>query len=365
MKCPKCGYVSFPDLLECKNCGYHFAQPKDAVNPRSLDSVLLQDRSPAGQASPSPRLETGMETSPNLPSEASLRSGREVWDKRDEKTSPLQQSLSRQANAFETGGGHDLSERVASYRRRRSEQESLQFDFGSEPDTERPMPATSQGRSRSVSNAAGTLDKAFDEQATRLGQINLESIPVETRRSDFPSRFRRSQGSTTRSDGAARLETTPIDSIDASLAADSRFQDSSYPEVVCAPIGKRFAAGIIDAFLLALAGCLFALLFTLVGGSIQMTSMGLIVIAFLAVFWIFAYFALFTAMSFGTPGQAAMGLSVRTLEGNLPTLQEALLRAFGYLVSLGSLMLGFLWAVMDSDGLAWHDHISGTLLVED
>ncbi len=306
-----------------------------------------------------------METSPNLSSKASLQSGREVWGKKDEKSSPLQPASSHQANAFETGGGQDLSERVASYRRRRSEQESLQFDFGSAPDTKTPMPATFQGRSRSVSGAAGTLDKAFDEQAARLNQINLESIPVETRRTGFPSRSRRSGVPATRSDGARRPETTPIDFIDTNLAADSPFQDSNYREVVCAPISKRFAAGVVDALVLSLAGCLFALLFTLVGGSIQMTPMSLIVIAFLAAFWIFAYFALFSAMSFGTPGQAAMGLSVRTLEGNLPTFQESLLRAFGYLVSLGSLMLGFLWAVMDSDGLAWHDHISGTLLIED
>lgn len=59
-----------------------------------------------------------------------------------------------------------------------------------------------------------------------------------------------------------------------------------------------------------------------------------------------------------------MGLALRNLEGGSPTRQESLLRAFGYLVSIASFMLGFLWAAMDSDGLAWHDHISGTMLVE-
>jgi hypothetical protein len=32
------------------------------------------------------------------------------------------------------------------------------------------------------------------------------------------------------------------------------------------------------------------------------------------------------------------------------------------MVSLSALMLGFIWAVVDSDGLTWHDHMSATAI---
>ena len=57
-----------------------------------------------------------------------------------------------------------------------------------------------------------------------------------------------------------------------------------------------------------------------------------------------------------------MGIEVRNLEGRFPTPREAFWRAFGYLVSSAALMLGFVWALVDSEGLTWHDRISGTFL---
>jgi uncharacterized RDD family membrane protein YckC len=53
---------------------------------------------------------------------------------------------------------------------------------------------------------------------------------------------------------------------------------------------------------------------------------------------------------------------IHNLEGAHPTTQEAFLRAFGYLVSITALMLGFLWALLDSEGLTWHDRMSGTFV---
>ncbi|MGH9342610.1 MAG: RDD family protein [Terriglobia bacterium] len=140
--------------------------------------------------------------------------------------------------------------------------------------------------------------------------------------------------------------------------------EADFSEPTAAPLHKRVLAGMADAGILLMAGCLFAGLFALVKGNLDSTPLDLIVAGFIAVFWIFVYFGLFTAVALRTPGQAAFGLSVSNLDGERPTRQEAFLRAFGYLVSLAALMLGFLWAAMDSDGMSWHDHISGTILVE-
>lgn len=136
-------------------------------------------------------------------------------------------------------------------------------------------------------------------------------------------------------------------------------------ESACAPVSRRFWAGLADAGVLLLSAGIFVVVYLVVGGKASSAPADLPVAVFIACFGIFAYFGIFSAASGSTPGQAAMQLKLRNLDGEPPTLQECLLRAFGYLVSIASLMLGFLWAVMDSDGMAWHDHISGTLLVED
>jgi hypothetical protein len=38
------------------------------------------------------------------------------------------------------------------------------------------------------------------------------------------------------------------------------------------------------------------------------------------------------------------------------------LRSVGYMLSAGTLFLGFLWACWDEDGLTWHDRLSRTYL---
>jgi uncharacterized RDD family membrane protein YckC len=71
---------------------------------------------------------------------------------------------------------------------------------------------------------------------------------------------------------------------------------------------------------------------------------------------------MFTALAFSTPGQSIVGIEARNMEGWPPDRRESLLRAFGYLVSLSAFMLGFFWALVDSESLTWHDRISGTFL---
>jgi hypothetical protein len=46
-------------------------------------------------------------------------------------------------------------------------------------------------------------------------------------------------------------------------------------------------------------------------------------------------------------------------------VRESFWRAFGVLVSLSALMLGFVWACVDSDSLTWHDRMSGTVITEE
>jgi uncharacterized RDD family membrane protein YckC len=71
---------------------------------------------------------------------------------------------------------------------------------------------------------------------------------------------------------------------------------------------------------------------------------------------------LFTVFGGSTPGMMLRGLRVVGFDGDAPTPRQMLWRSFGYLISAGTLMLGFLWALWDEDHLCWQDRISQTYL---
>ena len=129
-----------------------------------------------------------------------------------------------------------------------------------------------------------------------------------------------------------------------------------------APLRTRFAAGILDALILLVGGGLLALIFFIVGGRATLGPLSLAVFGSIATLFVLAYFGMFCALSSSTPGLLMMNLEFRSLEGDPPSPAESFWRAFGYLISGASLMLGFAWALVDSDHLTWHDHMSGTYI---
>jgi uncharacterized RDD family membrane protein YckC len=131
-----------------------------------------------------------------------------------------------------------------------------------------------------------------------------------------------------------------------------------------APVGRRFLAGLTDALVLVAGAALFGVIFWRSGGHLSPNPLSFAVFGVVAIILIFAYFALFTALTSTTPGLLWMGYEIRNLQGVSPTPAESLWRAFGVLVSLSALMLGFLWAWVDSDSLTWHDRMSGTFITD-
>lgn len=129
-----------------------------------------------------------------------------------------------------------------------------------------------------------------------------------------------------------------------------------------APLGRRLIAGVWDALVLFGGACIFGLTFWIIGGRISLNPLNLAVIASIFAMAIVVYFGLFTAITRSTPGLRLMNLEVRNLEGQPPTLSDSLLRALGYVVSVSAFMLGFIWAAVDSEGLTWHDRMSGTFV---
>jgi uncharacterized RDD family membrane protein YckC len=76
-----------------------------------------------------------------------------------------------------------------------------------------------------------------------------------------------------------------------------------------------------------------------------------------------AYFTILHAWGGQTVGKMIMGLQVRTMDGTPLGLGASFLRTVGYLVSALPLGAGFLWAVLDRDHRAWHDHLAGSQVI--
>jgi uncharacterized RDD family membrane protein YckC len=129
-----------------------------------------------------------------------------------------------------------------------------------------------------------------------------------------------------------------------------------------APVGTRFLAGLADALVLVLSAALFGVIFWRSGGHLTPNPLNLGVVGAIIIFLIFSYFGLFTTLTSTTPGLLWMGCEIRRQSGGYPTASESSWRAFGILVSTSALMLGFIWACVDSDSMTWHDRMSGTCI---
>lgn len=124
---------------------------------------------------------------------------------------------------------------------------------------------------------------------------------------------------------------------------------------------RREAAG-IDAACLAFAYGGFLALFGSLGGHFTFSKLNAAVYFSTFAFVYLQYFGLFTIFGGTTPGMMIGGLQVATFSGEEPKLGHLLLRASGYMLSAGTLFLGFFWALWDEDALTWHDRLSGTYL---
>jgi uncharacterized RDD family membrane protein YckC len=139
--------------------------------------------------------------------------------------------------------------------------------------------------------------------------------------------------------------------------------DSPIPSV--ASVEERRRAGALDvAFILCAYGG-FLMLFRGLGGRFSFSRFDVLVtVATLGLLYA-QYVALFTYFAGATPGMMMRGLRVASLDGLDPSPRQLLWRSLGYLISAGTMMLGFLWTIWDEDQLSWHDRISQTCITID
>jgi uncharacterized RDD family membrane protein YckC len=152
---------------------------------------------------------------------------------------------------------------------------------------------------------------------------------------------------------------------ESSDAPKPRFSSYDSPALPVASLVERRRAGALDLAVVFFAYATFWMLFRAFGGRFTFSRIDALVdIATLGLLYA-QYVTLFTYFAGATPGMMLRGLRVASLDGLEPSQRQLLWRSFGYLVSAGTMMLGFVWALWDEDRLSWHDRISQTCVTTD
>lgn len=143
-----------------------------------------------------------------------------------------------------------------------------------------------------------------------------------------------------------------------------------FGEVKQAGLGRRLVASFIDVAALALGMLLFILAIGAIGaifglgtdGSSYSNTNDVLV---LVLFFSPTYFITLWTLYGRTLGCVVTDLKLRQLNGDHLTVSVAALRWVCALLSCIPLFLGFLWLLRDDQGLAWHDHLSGSVVLQE
>src|SRR5579863_2162573 len=150
VKCPDCGFVSFPQPAECKKCGHRFEPAAPSRGGRFSSQVSFRSRRPT----PSPPPETSDPDGPLEPAgELRSSSGQlEPATPPGEGFAAASGSEARAAAARKRAWESEIAARVARYRRRRDgpphtidPDDNLEFDFSAADDRNS---AAADGRER-------------------------------------------------------------------------------------------------------------------------------------------------------------------------------------------------------------------------
>ena len=118
-----------------------------------------------------------------------------------------------------------------------------------------------------------------------------------------------------------------------------------------APLGTRFIALLIDGFILGLITGLLI-------GAGRTAGGGIGFVIGLLYYWYF-----WTRQDGQTLGKRWMGLRVIKTDGQPLSDSDAILRYIGYYINSAVLLIGWLWALFDSNQQGWHDKIANTYVV--
>lgn len=128
---------------------------------------------------------------------------------------------------------------------------------------------------------------------------------------------------------------------------------------VAAPM-HRVCAAAIDAVWVLIACSLFFITFTAMGGAFRATKPVMLVMAGAGVIIAMFYGFVWVCAGGRTPGMRALQLRLVHFDGFPANGNSRWLRYAGACLGYCAGGLGLLWALLDEESLAWHDHISRT-----
>jgi len=130
-----------------------------------------------------------------------------------------------------------------------------------------------------------------------------------------------------------------------------------------APVAQpmhRACAAAIDGSMVVIACGLFLTTFHLMGGSFSSSKTVVIIMALSAALIAMFYGFVWVCAGRSTPGMRALSLTLINFDGYPPDSSSRWWRYVGACLSYCAGGLGLLWALLDEESLAWHDHISKT-----
>jgi len=378
VKCPKCGFFSYPGLVKCQRCGTSLVPPARspstaASTPPITQSGPVSQNGEKATGPPSATVDSARNKASDAPPQEKPLEGMsdnlDPGSPPDTREHPAAEPTPAQVQE-PAPWRQEVSERVLNFRQRRArlrneppQEETLDFEF--ERSETKPAMVPEVEKILEFPQNAGSLDAdiASHEAPESDGRDSGAETPERGEEglaildSAQPGAGEFTVEPTPPAENRLEIVVGPSE-VDASAAA-SPPRLEAFP---VAPISRRFMAGLVDGLVLLVGGGLFTLIFRSAGGRFTFIPPNLAIVAVIVLILVWSYFGFFTTLTSSTPGQAWMGIEVRNMEGWPPTPPESFLRAFGYLVSLSAFMIGFFWALVDSDSLTWHDRISGTFL---
>jgi uncharacterized RDD family membrane protein YckC len=143
-------------------------------------------------------------------------------------------------------------------------------------------------------------------------------------------------------------------------ARDRELETAGDLVLLSASLPRRMLAGLLDALVLVAALVGFGAMFVWLNPQRPPLSVLAVVVMVVAVILWVAYEFLFTVYTGSTPGLRLARLQLVKFDGSPAPRRLRRWRVLASYVSAFSLGLGYLWSVLDEDGLCWHDRISHT-----
>jgi len=341
MNCPKCGYVSFDHLDECKSCGQNLLEHKARLGIKSFKrrdpSPLVQGPDSPQELLPAGHNETAIETEPA------------------ETEMPEDDVFSIDDISFEEGLGEIETCEAPGIDIDISDIEGEESDENDDSDTE-------EGPFFEELGDAFVREENKEGPGTRIEDTAGQELEEDSAIGDtlqMPLAF---------------AERSEVPEIEEGLDGDETGQQDTAPLVGKTVFLKRGLAFGLDWAILLGTLCVFIYLglFILKSKALISTAsltMGIITtklpvpIIFLTLVVSAAYFSFFHGTTGQTPGKMLFGLKVVGQDDEAVSVEKAFLRWFGYIVSALPLMGGFLMALKDRNGQALHDKIADTLVI--